>query len=96
MKDATKGSPVEGQNYILSCHITAGRPLTGILYEWKKDGVTLAETGASLTIAEVERSMHGSNYTCAADNGAGMGQHGEPFTLYVRCKLNCYGLPIII
>ena len=68
------------------CH-TGGGYRAGIRYEWKRDGVTLAETGARLTITEVKRSMHGNSYTCAADNGADMGQHGKPFSFDVWCKL---------
>ena len=86
VRGVTSGAS-EVQNYTMRCEITSGRPRTGVIYEWKRDGVTEIETGATLTITEVERSMHGSNYTCAADNGAGLGEHGEAFTFIVYCKL---------
>ena len=84
--ELTTGNPIEGRNYTIHCDITDGNPQNGRDYEWKRDGEKLAETGATLTIPEVNRSMHGSNYTCAADNGAGMGQHGAAFTITVWCK----------
>ena len=87
VRDVTDGHPIEGQGYTILCNITGGRPRFGKHYEWKRDGVTLAERDAALTIPEVERSMTGNNYTCAADNGAGMGCHGAALIVTVWCKL---------
>ena len=85
---STKESPIEGQHYTLQCNITGGTPRTAREYEWKRDGEKLAETGATLMIPEVERSKNGNmpTYTCAADNGAGMGEHGTAFTANVWCR----------
>ena len=45
------------------------------------------ETDAMLTIPGVDRDVHnGTRYTCAANNGAGMGVHGAPLPIIVWCK----------
>ena len=85
MTSFTEGNPIEGQNYTIRCDVTDGNPQTGVTYEWERDGWALGETGATLTVADVERSMSGSSYTCATDNRAGMGEQGAAYTFIVWC-----------
>ena len=82
----TEGYPIEGQSYTLGCDITDGNPSTTNDYEWKKDGIKEGERSDQLTIADVDRGMQGDTYKCAADNGAGMGDHSSKFTMNVWCK----------
>ena len=96
VRSVTDGHPIEGHAYVLVCDITAGDPRTANKYEWKRDGVTQRATGDTLTIRWVKRSMQDSVYTCAADNGAGVGEHGAAFTFTVWCKLSTMLRKIVV
>lgn len=52
-----------GSKVTLTCETTS-TPVTTFTYKWSKDGVSMAATGQTLTIDQVQ-SSDGGTYTCA-------------------------------
>ena len=88
VSEVTSGNPIEGQEYILQCDIKYGNPMTGESYKWKRDSADESETGHQLTIPKLDRDDHTATFTCAANNGAGMGEFADGLPLKVWCKLH--------
>ena len=81
----------------LTCDITDGRPTSDIKrVTWKKGHLTLPTSGRYslsdndkvLEISSLNHTMDDGNYSCAAQNEAGMGEFGVQLHLLVNCKYN--------
>ena len=92
----TKSStPTEGNSVTLTCDVTDGRPRSDIKkVTWKKGDITLptsgrytlSDNGKVLEISSLNHTVDDGNYSCAAQNEAGMGEIGVQLHLLVNCK----------
>ena len=77
----------------LTCDITDGNPIDVIKNViWQNGDKTLSSghyhvSGRNLTISSLDHTLDNGQYSCAAENEAGMGDFSATFQLLVNCEL---------
>ena len=83
--------PTEGSSMTMTCDITDGRPIVIKKVTWQKGDKTLPASShyqlsdKVLTIRSLNHTLDDGQYSCAAQNDAGMGDFSAKFHLRVNC-----------
>ena len=93
MAQANTQKPTDGSSMTLTCDITDGNPIDIIKNViWQNGDTTLSSgryhvSGRNLTISSLNHTLDDGQYSCAAENEAGMGDFSATFQLLVNCEL---------
>ena len=93
VKQTSSGNPTDGSSVTLTCDVTDGRPSHVTKVTWKKGSTKVTSghyqlSGRDLTISSLDHSRDNGNFSCAAQNAAGIGRFSAKFQLLVNCKYN--------
>lgn len=88
VKTLSKKDIIEGRNLSVPCETTPGNPNSTTIY-WTKVGEQFRQSGATLQLANINRTSSGT-YICTAENNYSYTEKGtdsQSMVINVQCKL---------